>query len=536
MYYCNEASTYACLAQWLHQHGAAVTDIMLDNVAGVLRTCMPLQLPFSNLRQLQQLYIRNFNLQELDSSTSDCSRGEGAPTTSAQAQQQQLARDAAGSISRISHASLSSLTSLTSLCLKEVTYSLSDSLGSCLPALAGLQRLHLGPLQLPPRSQHSEDQLRPQQELWCGVLHSLRALTLLTSLELVWGQLLSIPDLSPFSSLQHLQRLDLLHAPVRSLDLLQELPAALTQLELTWCADSPLSSRSNTSLLCLTALQDLTVEAENSAGFDPGFLGSMQQLRLLRLRGPMVCDSLQVDNRGGAAAVSTLLAVMPALSKLESLVIGNTAEGVQPLPASEVARYSALLPPSQELTQLELTWDEGGSMLAPDCGQYVFEAGRQLPKLTELTLGLPSDSWDRVGDDLAIAELVEDMGCCVGPGDVARLVECCPALKSLEVPGLVQPGVDMGPLTALTALTDLFVGGEVVDDGVASSVLAKMTGLEGLRIYHAPQLTDEGLLALSSLKQLEQLAAWNCRFTRMVSDEDHPGSLELNDSVSAGRP
>jgi hypothetical protein len=93
----------------------------------------------------------------------------------------------------------------------------------------------------------------------------------------------------------------------------------------------------------------------------------------------------------------------------------------------------------------------------------------------------------------------------------------------------------MSPLTALTALTELCVGGRVVNDCVASSVLAKMTGLEFLRIYHAPQLTDKGLLALSSLRQLEQLAAWKCGFSRMVSDGDNPGSLDLEDSVSASR-
>jgi hypothetical protein len=227
------------------------------------------------------------------------------------------------------------------------------------------------------------------QELWCEVLHSLPALTHLTSLGL--EQLPSIPDFSPFSSLQHLQRLDLLQARVTSQDVLQELPAALTHLELTWRGDSALSSRSNPSLLRLTALQHLTVEAGmSSGGFDPGFIGSMQQLMLLSLCGLMVCDSRQHGNRGGSAPVSTLLAVMPALSKLESLVINNTAADVQPLPASEVARYSALLPPSQQLTHVELSW-ASGSMLAADCGPYVFEAGRQLSKLTQLILGQPSD-------------------------------------------------------------------------------------------------------------------------------------------------
>jgi hypothetical protein len=531
---------YASLMQWLLPHGAAVTELILSNDARVsYHPSIPVQLPYSNLRQLQRLYVNNCKLLELDSNTSDCSRGAGgAAIAGEQPQQQQLASNAAESISirssaGSSHPSLSSLTSLTDLCLKDVTYSLSDSLGSCLPALAELQRLQLGPLQLPRQPLATElQQSEAQQELWRGVLHSLPVLTLLTSLELACEQLPSIPDFSPFSSMQHLQGLDLLQAPVRSLDLLQELPAALTRLELALSVDSPLSSRSIPSLPRLTTLQHLIVETENNTGFDPGFLGSMQQLRLLSLRGPMVCDSRQYGS-GGAAPVSTLLAVMPALSKLESLLIANAAAKVQLLPASEVARYSALLPPSQELTHLELSWISG-SMLAPDCGPYVFEAGRHLTKLTQLVIGLPSDIFDWAGSDIAVAEMVPHVGGCFGPGDVARLVECCPALETLWVPGLVQPGVDMSPLTALTALTELLVGGEAVDDGVASSVLAKMTGLERLRIYHAPQLADEGLLALSSLRCLQQLAAWKCGFSRMVSDEDHPGSLDMEYTASAG--
>jgi hypothetical protein len=47
---------------------------------------------------------------------------------------------------------------------------------------------------------------------------------------------------------------------------------------------------------------------------------------------------------------------------------------------------------------------------------------------------------------------------CFGHGDVARLVQCCPALERLWIPGLVQPGVDVSALLALTALTALFVG------------------------------------------------------------------------------
>jgi hypothetical protein len=57
-FYCiNKASRCASLMHWLHEHGAAVTDLMLDNGSGKHYSSIDLQLPYSNLRQLQRLYV-----------------------------------------------------------------------------------------------------------------------------------------------------------------------------------------------------------------------------------------------------------------------------------------------------------------------------------------------------------------------------------------------------------------------------------------------------------------------------------------------
>jgi hypothetical protein len=65
-----------------------------------------------------------------------------------------------------------------------------------------------------------------------------------------------------------------------------------------------------------------------------------------------------------------------------------------------------------------------------------------------------------------------------------------------------------------------------------SSVLAKMTQLQLLKVYAAPQLTDKGLLALTALKGLTQLEAWGCSFSRRVSTENEAGCLKLYYEVS----
>uniref|UniRef100_A0A383W1S6 Uncharacterized protein n=1 Tax=Tetradesmus obliquus TaxID=3088 RepID=A0A383W1S6_TETOB len=127
-----------------------------------------------------------------------------------------------------------------------------------------------------------------------------------------------------------------------------------------------------------------------------------------------------------------------------------------------------------------------------------------------------------------VVDFIGSMPAFFGPGDVARLAACCPELKMLSIPGLVAPGVDLTPLLSLQQLQYLFVGGEVVDDAVASSVLAKMTQLMRLKVFGAPQLTDQGLLALTSRKKLIELEIGGCGFNSTLSNEDQEGYVSLH--------
>jgi hypothetical protein len=101
-------------------------------------------------------------------------------------------------------------------------------------------------------------------------------------------------------------------------------------------------------------------------------------------------------------------------------------------------------------------------LLAPGCGRYLFAAGRQLPQLNKLVLGVPYNGHPSSHDNYDIdiyAQMVHSVPPSLGVGDVGRLVACCSALRSLWIAGLVQPGVDMSPLLHVTQLTQLCVGG-----------------------------------------------------------------------------
>jgi hypothetical protein len=75
---------------------------------------------------------------------------------------------------------------------------------------------------------------------------------------------------------------------------------------------------------------------------------------------------------------------------------------------------------------------------------------------------------------------------------------------------MVQVPEHLSPIAALTALTGLFVGGEAVSDDAISAAVAPLTRLRRLHIHCAPFMTDQGLLALSALKQLTTLGALEC--------------------------
>uniref|UniRef100_A0A383WH57 F-box domain-containing protein n=1 Tax=Tetradesmus obliquus TaxID=3088 RepID=A0A383WH57_TETOB len=385
----------------------------------------------------------------------------------------------------------------------------------------------------------NDQQQQQQQQLRRDVLLALASLTQLTRLELD-EQLLPLAAAAPLGCLQQLQELQL-WGPVTSPGTLLRLPPSLTKFETAWAGKLEFSSSMCPNLAALANLQHLDVRVVSGedeefptpiGGLLPDFCSSMQQLRVLKLHGVLSHNALPA-----------LARVLPALTRLESLLISNTDGELAPLPACEVASYSALLPLSPHLTHLELSWGHDGAealggqdLLHPGCSQHLFAAGRQLPQLKQLVLGVPGNIWDVAGygDDGTIgaedyALCVERVTPCLDEVSFHRLVSCCPRLEKLWVAGLVEPGVDMRPLLQLTALRKLCVGGEVVTDDVACGVLCQLTRLRSLGVFQARGFSDRGLLALTGLQQLTRLAIGGCGISHGVSaDRDRKRGVQLD--------
>jgi hypothetical protein len=96
-------------------------------------------------------------------------------------------------------------------------------------------------------------------------------------------------------------------------------------------------------------------------------------------------------------------------------------------------------------------------------------------------------------------------GVSFGPGSVASLAACCPNLGQLWLTAAVAADVDLAPLRQLGSLTELQLGGGVVDDGVSERVLSGLSQLQRLDLVQCPRFTDAGLVYLTALTGLTSL-------------------------------
>jgi hypothetical protein len=87
--------------------------------------------------------------------------------------------------------------------------------------------------------------------------------------------------------------------------------------------------------------------------------------------------------------------------------------------------------------------------------------------------------------------------------------------------------VQLTPLLQLTALTELVLAGDQIDDQFVQEQLLMLTRLKALRISDSEYLTDTGLGQLTALTGLSRLAVWHCELSYEMSD-DLAGSLLLS--------
>jgi hypothetical protein len=385
-------------------------------------------------------------------------------------QEGQPLHEAAASTAAAPAVSLAALTALTSLQLDQVVVDSSTHIhnwtASQLSHLTRMQRLQLHGLRaqrnsLAQRWVHSE-----------GVGAALGQLVQLTSLSLgmdLDGSVLAAA--SRLSRLQHLQLVDLgsEQVPLR----LQDLPCSLTSLSLEQCRvsiDDAVGSRR-----ALAGLQQL--QLTKMPQLPAGALRLMPQLRSIictecELHKEIWLKYQHVTPVSGSHA-EQLCSMLPVLQHLQHMELSNMRH---PLQAAGYAGLTA----GRQLTALIMSdWSP-----PPGAARHMFPLGRQLLGLHRLQIRFADTEYDALRHTLGNASTknrtnwIQATSWALEPGDVGRLIACCPALRELSV---VLAGADISAselelLLQLTALTRLSIGGERWDAHTASSVLAQMTG------------------------------------------------------------
>jgi hypothetical protein len=531
------------LEQWLAGHGACVTQLSIKTPkaedGSPPEARLLLQLPFAQLHRLHSLTCCNAQLQNLQlgsNSTAGLQQRHCQDMQGAVQQEPSHTASAASSSSSSAtplQASLPSLTSLTALQLRQVNYCCSGELAA-LSALTGLQQLQL--IEFP---EHSAEQQPAAAHDHQHQLDYLPMLTQLTRLHLD-GSLLPQGAVGAFSRLQRLQELTLEGDAEISLDVLQGLPPSVARLRLDAAMRETFSISTVPALAQLPALRDLEVWWKGP-DWQPD--GDNVDIRVDFLHGIKHPEQLQVLDLMGSMSSNTtctLMSVVPRLTNLLHMCLRTLDSGQDMFEhASDRSRYSALLPPGPHLTRFTLTASRHCWMLPAGCGIHLFGPGRQLPQIKVLELGPYEWASAETNEDFAYFTGAEHGGfdapvACVGPGGVGRLVCCCPGLERLWMPGMVQTGVDVSLLLRLTALTGLFVGGEVWDDDVAVSVLAGMSGLQELQLCDAPDFTDQGLLALAALTSLTKLGVLSCGISQALPTFLHGRETTDEDEEEGG--
>lgn len=92
-----------------------------------------------------------------------------------------------------------------------------------------------------------------------------------------------------------------------------------------------------------------------------------------------------------------------------------------------------------------------------------------------------------------------------GPGSLEGLAACCPNVAQLWLTSAVDVDADLSPLLSLSGLTELQLGGAVVDDVLAEGVLCGLSQLQRLDLVQCPRFTDAGLVHLTALTALTSL-------------------------------
>jgi hypothetical protein len=283
----------------------------------------------------------------------------------------------------------------------------------------------------------------------------------------------------------------------------QGLPDKLTLLEFCWQGDETLSSTAAPDLAHMTALQHLRLIG-SGAGMRmcPSLLLQMRQLRHLQL------SQLVVD-------MPALLAALRGLQQLQHLDV-SLANGTWALEGAAMQQYSAFTALCQ-LTHLRVAVEPPGPGVEFDTGtplpvgavQYIFPAGKQLPRLKQLHLGVSDDKYigarfgSRWKEESRYMELL-------GPGDLAVVAAACPALEQFWAIAAVVSNAQLADVARMTSVTQLKIGGHGLGAAALVAAVPQMPQLQDLSVVGVRDLEPKDLPPLTQLTALRQLRLSDC--------------------------
>jgi hypothetical protein len=309
---------------------------------------------------------------------------------------------------------------------------------------------------------------------------------------------LSCNTLDAVTSLQRLQRLELMVSGKVDLGFLGRLPTSLTALQLQ-------AEGKQVDFQDVLDLYDASLESYRLTG--------LQDLALRRIiintstlaALSSTLRSLQLEAVVGTPETDAplLFGFLQQLSCLQHLALaGNFWDEYEgpPIVPWLLQSLSALTAASG-LTSLHLYNPHEEPPLPEGALSYILPAGKQLPSLKVLRISCNprSDSCE-----------TDDGDCwCVDGHDINRIADCCPNLEQITLHSVVTLDLDRGCLSKLpSSLHTLSLEGAAFDKGAAQSV-AKLIGLRCLH-WCDNLIKDKELQELTALTRLTELHVARC--------------------------
>jgi hypothetical protein len=396
----------SALNGWLQQHAAQLENLQLS-CSYSDEEQLELQLPVGKLAKLQRLELDGLKLMLPGEGNSSCSTREDTHTLAApmllpSLQHLQLLR-----VQFISISSLLQLAAgahgLTSLKTDSISFA------------------NLGPHEYGSEAAWGIDAAAMQQ-VAAALPSLLQQLPGLKVIELP-GMPMSDAAMQQLGGVQGLQEVVLGRTQHMPQYKLQHLPSSTTQLHFVGDGHTIEASFDSDPSLFPQLARLLQLDLQHCA-FTPTVLGAFTCLQKLKLRNCAllprgVDDDLDTE---GTAALLDAVAKMTCLQDLElSLPVLDTVN-------TAPQRFAGLTA-STHLTRLMLEPDEV-TPLAKGAVQYMFPAGRQLPRLQHITISTRVEErqdWDQ--DDW-----------CIDAADIRQIASCCTGLSWLDIALTVRPG------------------------------------------------------------------------------------------------